>query len=210
MLKSDSVNPDGGDPVGVVVRSANGHSHPACARKDVHRRFDPKERTMKRLLFVIVAGVGAVGIAAVPAVAGLAGNPSFSHQLPVPVPSQARVAQFVDDSGHDSSVRSVTATPTATPSTTPAKTRSAHPEPGDDRSRGSREPEPGDDRSRGSREPEPGDDRGRGSATTTAEPGDDRSGHGSGSDDRSGQGSGGDDRSGRGGSSGSGDGGSDG
>jgi DNA-binding NarL/FixJ family response regulator len=45
---------------------------------------------MKRLLLILAAIVATGGIAATPAVAGLAGNPSFSHQIPVPVPSQAR------------------------------------------------------------------------------------------------------------------------
>jgi hypothetical protein len=44
---------------------------------------------MKRLLLILAAIVATGGIAATPAVAGLAGNPSFSHQIPVPVPSQA-------------------------------------------------------------------------------------------------------------------------
>ena len=76
---------------------------------------------MKRLLLILAAIVATGGIAATPAVAGLAGNPSFSHQIPVPVPSQAQSPQFADDHGHDGTV------PTASPSPT------RHAEPGDDR-----------------------------------------------------------------------------
>ena len=48
---------------------------------------------MKRIM-LIAAGIAlAGGIAATPAVAGLAGNPSFSHEIPVPVPRmKARIA----------------------------------------------------------------------------------------------------------------------
>jgi len=56
---------------------------------------------MKRLLLILAAIVATGGIAAAPAVAGLAGNPSFSHQIPVPVPSQAQPPSFADDHGHD-------------------------------------------------------------------------------------------------------------
>ena len=116
---------------------------------------------MHRGLIITAVALAAVGLAAAPAVAGLAGNPSFSHQLPVHVPSQARVAQLVDDHGRDNA--------------TPPK--SAEPEPGDDRGGvTSGEPEPGDDRGGvTSGEPEPGDDRG-GVTSGEPEPGDDRGG----------------------------------
>jgi len=45
---------------------------------------------MKRLVVMTVAAVAAGGIAAAPALAGLRGNPSFSQQIPVPAPSQAK------------------------------------------------------------------------------------------------------------------------
>ena len=122
---------------------------------------------MKRLLLILAAIVATGGIAATPAVAGLAGNPSFSHQIPVPVPSQAQSPRFADDHGRDGTV------PTASPSPT------RHAEPGDDRGGATRQAEPGDDRGgdRGSAaaSAEPGDDRG-GSGSGHAEPGDDRGG----------------------------------
>ncbi|HYU65415.1 MAG TPA: hypothetical protein VEK09_01575 [Jatrophihabitantaceae bacterium] len=108
----------------------------------------PKERILQRGLIISAVALAAVGLAAAPAVAGLAGNPSFSHQLPVHVPSQARAPQLVDDHGRDD----------ARPS------KSSEPEPGDDRGGASSEPEPGDDRGGAtSSESEPGDDRGSGS-----------------------------------------------
>jgi len=123
---------------------------------------------MKRLLLILAAIVATGGIAATPAVAGLAGNPSFSHQIPVPVPSQAQSPQFADDHGRDGTV------PTASPSPT------RHAEPGDDRGGATGHAEPGDDRGgSGSGHAEPGDDRG--GATGHGEPGDDNGGrHGRG------------------------------
>ncbi|HEY7046747.1 MAG TPA: response regulator transcription factor [Jatrophihabitantaceae bacterium] len=120
---------------------------------------------MKRLLIFSAAAVAAAAVA-VPAVAGLAGNPSFSHKPPVHVPSQAQLVQFDD---HGRAVR------TTTPSTPGDDHRRPGParitEPGDDRGHAT---EPGDDRGgdRVTREPEPGDDRGR----PATEPGDDRGG----------------------------------
>jgi hypothetical protein len=70
---------------------------------------------MKRILLVAAGIALAGGIAATPAVAGLAGNPSFSHEIPVPKPSQAQQPVFLDDHGGR---------------TTSPATR--HPEPGDD------------------------------------------------------------------------------
>jgi hypothetical protein len=90
---------------------------------------------MKRLLLILAAAMATGGIAATPAVAGLAGNPSFSHQIPVPVPSKAQQPQFADDHGQDAAV---TAGATASPT--------AHPEPGDDRGGMTAHAEPGDDR----------------------------------------------------------------
>jgi len=123
---------------------------------------------MKRLLLILAAIVATGGIAATPAVAGLAGNPSFSHQIPVPVPSQAQSPRFADDHGRDGTV------PTASPSPT------RHAEPGDDRGGVTGHAEPGDDRGgSGSGHAEPGDDRG--GATGHGEPGDDHGGrHGRG------------------------------
>jgi hypothetical protein len=117
---------------------------------------------VKRLLLILGATVAAGGVAAAPAVAGLAGNPSFSHQIPVRAPSQAQPPQLVDDHGRDGATATLSAVPT----------RSAHPEPGDDRNGASRHSEPGDDRGGATQNAEPGDDRG--GATQNPEPGDDR------------------------------------
>lgn len=54
---------------------------------------------MKRILLVAAGIALAGGIAATPAVAGLAGNPSFSHDIPVPVPAGAQTPVFADDHG---------------------------------------------------------------------------------------------------------------
>jgi hypothetical protein len=128
---------------------------------------------VNRLL--IVSAVAAAGcVAAVPAVAGLAGNPSFSHQVPVRVPSQAQVVQF---DGHGTVVGLAAAT-----SSSPT---SRHAEPGDDRGglRTTTSVQPTDDNdvdspaatSTTSPEPEPGDDRGADDSPTarpTSEPSD--------------------------------------
>ncbi|HEV7206340.1 MAG TPA: hypothetical protein VGN18_17170 [Jatrophihabitans sp.] len=53
---------------------------------------------MNRLLVLGGSLVAAAAVAALPAVIGLSGNPSFSHQLPVHVPSQARAVELVDGS----------------------------------------------------------------------------------------------------------------
>lgn len=95
---------------------------------------------MKRLLLVLAAIVAAGGIAAAPAVAGLAGNPSFSHQIPVPAPSKAKQPQFADDHGHDG------AAVVSAPATGPAPSRAPEAEPGDDRGGITPHAEPGDDR----------------------------------------------------------------
>lgn len=141
-----------------------------------------RERIVKRLLLILGATVAAGGVAAAPAVAGLAGNPSFSHQIPVRAPSQAQQPQLVDDHGRDGS-----AVPSGVPARSAVPTRSAHSEPGDDRGGTVRSAEPGDDRM--AREPEPSDDRGgvtqhaeprddHGSPTANPAPGDDRGGEG--------------------------------
>ena len=123
---------------------------------------------MNRLLVMVATTTGAAALAAVPAVLGLVGNPSFSHQLPVHVPSQ--VAKVLVSS--DPAARAV--------------------EPGDDRARSSHRAPPTSARASSSRHAEPGDDNG--GATRHAEPGDDhRQGGGSGSGSGSGSGRGGSD-----------------
>src|SRR4051812_47630189 len=94
------------------------------ARERFHDHHNHQERIVKRLLLILAATVAASGVAAAPAVAGLAGNPSFSHQLPVRAPSQAQLPRLADDHGRDG----LAPTPAPTPS------RSAQLEPGDDRS----------------------------------------------------------------------------
>ena len=105
---------------------------------------------MNRFLIVAVTAAGACAVA-FPAFAGLSGNPSFSHQVPVRVPSQAHVVHF-DDHGHALSDDPTSASSTRVPSS--ARTSSAsEPEPSDDRSARSTEAEPGDDHSSASTEP---------------------------------------------------------
>ncbi len=149
---------------------------------------------MKRLLLISAGVLAAGSVAAAPGVAGLTHNPSFSHQIPIRVPSQVHLPQLVDDHGAD-----ITA-----PTSTNRTSRSA--EPGDDRGSSPRKAEPGDDRGSSPRKAEPGDDRG--SSPRKADPGDDRGSSGSSGESGSG-GSGSDDNGGHGGSrSGSDDGGS--
>ena len=92
---------------------------------------------MKRLA-LIIAGVAVAGAAAAtPAVAGLAGNPSFSHEIPVPVPSGAKAPLLTDDHSRDGA-------------TTPASAAATrHAEPGDDRGGHGGHNEPGDDHGHG-------------------------------------------------------------
>jgi len=114
---------------------------------------------MKRLALILAAVAVAGGMAATPAVAGLAGNPSFSHEIPVPVPSSAKTPLFTDDHSRDGGAAPAVATT----------------EPGDDRGGATTHAEPGDDHGRAIPHAEPGDDRG--GAIPHAEPGDDRGGN---------------------------------
>jgi hypothetical protein len=100
---------------------------------------------MKRLLLILAGVVAAGGIAATPAVAGLAGNPSFSHEIPVPLPSAARALGFAGDHGHHASPASPTTARTAATPDDRGGQR-PHAEPGDDRGGASPHIEPGDDR----------------------------------------------------------------
>lgn len=113
---------------------------------------------MKRLVIILVSAVAAGGIAAAPALAGLRGNPSFSQQIPVPAPSQAKQPSFPADD-HGGLIR--------------------HAEPGDDHGDATPEIEPGDDHGDVTPQAEPGDDHG--GLAPHAEPSDDRGGSGSGS-----------------------------
>jgi hypothetical protein len=100
---------------------------------------------MKRIA-LIAAGIAlAGGIAATPAVAGLAGNPSFSHEIPVPVPSKAKQPVFLDD--HGGGTRSP-ATPHAEP-TDDHGGLTPHAEPTDDHGGLTPHAEPSDDHHRG-------------------------------------------------------------
>ncbi|MEO9236805.1 MAG: hypothetical protein ABI418_01810 [Jatrophihabitantaceae bacterium] len=139
---------------------------------------------MNRLLVASAIVVGALATAT-PAVAGLAGNPSFSHKLPVRVPSSGQVVQFDD---HGQEVSDNRGSQSSRPSATSISTHEA----GDDNGGAStsRSAEPGDDNGGAStsRSAEPGDDHGSDANTATAaptssgQPTDDHggSGHGSG------------------------------
>jgi hypothetical protein len=140
---------------------------------------------MKRIVVLAATAFAAATLAAVPAVAGLVGNPSFSHQIPVRAPQDAQSVVLVGDDSSVSPHQSTSAVPSATPTrgrsgevepSDDAVTGSA--EPGDDRGGATRHVEPGDDRGGVTRSAEPGDDRG--GATRSAEPGDDRGGSGKG------------------------------
>lgn len=127
-----------------------------------------------------VASAAAACAAAVPAVLGLSGNPSFSQHIPVPVPSKAHLVQF-DDSGQ--AVGDITSSTSDLRYEDRSSGRVR--EPGDDRGSRSSSHEPGDDHggerptASSSRHREPGDDRGgrtSGSTSASHEPGDDRGG----------------------------------
>lgn len=94
---------------------------------------------MKRLVLISTGILAAGGIAVAPAIAGLTDNPSFSHQIPIRVPSQAHEPRLGDDSG--------------------SATR--HVEPRDDRGGATRLAEPGDDSRGRPTSSERGDDNGR-------------------------------------------------
>lgn len=104
---------------------------------------------MKRMLIISAAAAGALCAAAVPAFAGLSGNPSFSHRVPVHVPGQARIVQF-DDHGNmvgehpADSDDNVAGSPTSTSTGEPGDDHGAAVEPGDDHGTAA---EPGDDNS---------------------------------------------------------------
>jgi hypothetical protein len=112
---------------------------------------------VRRILLIAAALIAAGMLAATPAIAGLAGNPSFSHDLPVDVPSQAKSPQLADDDHHGS--------PTAT--VTPAPSSARHLEPGDEHGSATESAEPGDEHGSATTHVEPGDDHG--SATENAE-----------------------------------------
>jgi hypothetical protein len=86
---------------------------------------------MNRILLFSVAGVAATAVAAAPAVAGLSGNRSFSHNLPVRAPSAARTVHFADEDQPTAGPTTTQGSPAPT-STSPAPTATRHPEPGDD------------------------------------------------------------------------------
>lgn len=151
---------------------------------------------MKRLLIATGITVAALTVAT-PAVASLSGNPSFSHKLPVRVPSSAQVVKF-DDHGVEVSDRSDSqssrhesrrATSSPSPSATSTRTEPGDDhgvDPNDDRS-GTATSEPGDDNgvdpigaSTATPTAATSDDHGNASPTRSAEPGDDKGGTGSG------------------------------
>jgi hypothetical protein len=130
---------------------------------------------MNRLLVASSISAAAIVAAALPAVAGLSGNPSFSHHLPVNVPTSAQLVSFDESGKVVTGTPSSASTPTSIPSPSATDDRSGHngePEPGDDRG-GSATPTAGapttiDDHGG---QPGPGGNRGSGGATpTTASP----------------------------------------
>src|SRR5690242_2628141 len=82
-------------------------------RKDFVRR--PGGIMNRMPVFGVMAVVAAGALAAVPAVLGLAGNRSFSHEVPVRAPEHARVLLLHDLPGPsaDTSPRTPTSTTTA-------------------------------------------------------------------------------------------------
>lgn len=108
---------------------------------------------MNRLIIAVVTAAAACGIA-IPAVAGLSGNPSFSERIPVRLPSSAHVVQF-DTAG--SVVRE--ADDRRSPSTVPTTAVATHGR---------------------HREAEPGDDHGGARTASTTEQGDDHGGNSNG------------------------------
>jgi hypothetical protein len=139
---------------------------------------------MKRLALILAGVAVAGGVAATPAVAGLAGNPSFSHEIPVPVPSAAKTPLFADDHSRDGAT--VPASATASPGDDRGGV-SGHVEPGDDHGGITPHAEPSDDRGGQTPHAEPSDDRG--GQTPHAEPSDDHGGitpHAEPSDDHGG------------------------
>lgn len=111
---------------------------------------------MKRLPIVGGAAVVAAGaLAAIPAVLGLAGNPSFSQQVPVRPPQHARV--LVLSQSHAPRVVASSATPTPTP-TAVAPMPSVHSSVPDDRFPASASRT---EAAEPTRHLEPADDRGR-------------------------------------------------
>ncbi len=111
----------------------------------------------RTLIFAVAAGV-----AVMPAVFGLAGNPSFSHRLPVQVPAGAPLVQEVGDS----ELRVVDAEPTGSESTS-----------GPDSGRGSSGAD-GQSGSAGSAGSEPGDDKGGAPSRSSTSGADDHGGSG--------------------------------
>ena len=79
---------------------------------------------INRFIYAAAAAAVASGIAAAPAVAGLSHNPSFSHKLPVRVPSGAQTVSVSD-------ARDLTEHPSASPSARASHGPEA--EPSDDR-----------------------------------------------------------------------------
>jgi len=66
---------------------------------------------MNRLLVLGATAIAAVALASTPAVVGLAGNASFSHQIPVRVPQDAKPVVLVGDETSVGPTGSVSRTP---------------------------------------------------------------------------------------------------
>jgi hypothetical protein len=107
---------------------------------------------MNRFIYVAAAAAVASGIAAAPAVAGLSHNPSFSHKLPVRVPSGAQTVNVSDE-------RDLLEHPSASPSVKATRTPEA--EPSDDNGQDVVDNDVDDNGVQGSQGAvEPGDDNG--------------------------------------------------
>jgi hypothetical protein len=75
------------------------------------------------MLVMVATTVAAGAVAAVPAILGVVGNPSFSQQIPVRVPSQV---------AHISEVGAQSSQTPSTPTRPPTRRAIRSPEPGDD------------------------------------------------------------------------------
>ena len=105
---------------------------------------------MNRFIYAAAAAAVASGIAAAPAVAGLSHNPSFSHKLPVRVPSGAQTVTVSD-------ARDLLEHPSASPSAKVSHSPEA--EPSDDHGHDVVDSDVNDDNG-GQGVVEPGDDNG--------------------------------------------------
>jgi hypothetical protein len=132
---------------------------------------------VNRLILASAVAAAACAVS-VPAVAGLANNPSFSHRLPVNVPSQARVVHF-DGNGKVVSARHGSDDPSSTRVPSPGHNSHGETEPGDDHGGPTNVPTPTESGHNNGVATQPGDDRGgqpqpSGAKNSPTTPGDDK------------------------------------